>query len=88
MLNKHFVLNGVRQDCSRMTYIMKNVPAFKEEDYMLAPVNFISSINFELRTYFDPSGPHTNYAKKWSDIDMDLMQEKDFGGQIKKQRRL
>lgn len=83
VLNKHFVLNGVRQDCSRMTYIMKNVPAFKEEDYMLAPVNFISSINFELRTYFDPSGPHTNYAKKWSDIDMDLMQEKDFGGQIK-----
>src|SRR5690606_18980811 len=32
---------------------------------------------------FDPTGPHTNYAKNWSDIDQDLMLEKEFGGQIK-----
>lgn len=83
VLNKHFLLGGDRQDCSKMTYIMKDVPAFKEEDYMLAPINYISSINYELRTYLDPTGPHTNYAKNWSDIDQDLMLEKEFGGQIK-----
>lgn len=83
VLHKHFLLNGVRQDCSKFTYTMKDIPAFKEEDYMLAPINYISSINYELRTYLDPNGPHTNFSKKWSDIDQDLMQDKEFGGQIK-----
>jgi len=83
VLNKHFLLGGDRQDCSRLTYIMENVPAFKEEEYMLAPINYVSSINYELRTYLDPNGPHTNYAKNWSDIDQDLMLQKEFGGQIK-----
>lgn len=83
VLNKHFLLGGDRQDCSKMTYIIEDVPAFKEEDFMLAPINYISSINYELRTYLDPHGPHTNYAKNWSDIDQDLMAAKEFGGQVK-----
>lgn len=83
VLNKHFLLNGTRQDCSKMTYVMENIPAFKEEDFMLAAINYVSSINYELRTYFNPDGPHTNFAKTWADIDQDLMLEKEFGGQIK-----
>ncbi len=83
VLSKNFVWNGQRQDCSKMTYIMKDIPAFKEEAYMLAPVNYISSINFEMRTYYDVNGGFKNFTKKWSDIDLELMSDKDFGGQIK-----
>ncbi len=83
VLNKHFLLNGNRQDCSKMTYIMRDIPAFKEEDFMLAPINYISSINYELRTYMDPTGTHKNFAKDWSNIDQELINDKDFGGQAK-----
>lgn len=82
-LNEHFLLNGQRHDCSRMTYTMKDVPAFKEEDFMLAPINYISAINFELRTFHEPNGAIKNYTRVWKDVDRDLLNEKEFGGQIK-----
>ncbi len=82
-LSEHFLWGGKRQDASRMTYIMKDVPAFKEEDFMLAPVNYLSAINFELRTYHDPNGLLKNFTRTWKDIDMELLNDKEFGGQIK-----
>ncbi len=82
-LSEHFLLNGKRFDCSRMTYIMKDIPAFKEEDYMLAPINYISAVNFELKTFHEPSGAIKNYTRVWKDVDTELLNDKDFGGQIK-----
>ena len=82
-LSEHFLWGGKRQDASRMTYIMKDVPAFKEEDFMLAAVNYLSAINFELRTYHDPNGLLKNFTRTWKDIDMELLNDKEFGGQIK-----
>lgn len=83
VLRQYFLLNGVRQDCSRMTYIMRDIPAFKEEAFMLAPINYISSINYELAKYYSPAGRQINFAQEWSDIDRELMSNPDFGGQIK-----
>ncbi len=83
VLNQHFLWNGARFDCSKMTYIMQNMPAFKEESFMLAPINYISAIDFELRTYTDPNGAKQNYTRTWDNIDTELLNDKDFGGQIK-----
>ena len=83
LLSKNFLWGGQRQDCSKMTYIMRELPAFKEEAFMLAPVNYISSINFEMRTFHDANGGFKNFTRKWSDIDLELMTDKEFGGQIK-----
>ncbi|MGO1785573.1 MAG: transglutaminase-like domain-containing protein [Sphingobacterium sp.] len=83
VLRQYFLLNGVRQDCSRMTYIMRDIPAFKEEAFMLAPINYISSINYELAKYYSPEGRHVNFAQEWNDIDRELLAHSDFGGQLK-----
>ncbi len=83
ILREHFLYGGNRQDCSKLIYIMKDIPAFKDEGFMLAPINYISSINFELRSYTRPAGGVTNFAKTWANIDEELMADKDFGGQIK-----
>ena len=71
-------------DCARLKYAMKNIPAFKEEEYMTAKSNFISAINFELSqiNYFD--GRKDKITKEWKDADQELRQSSEFGLQIKR----
>jgi hypothetical protein len=71
-------------DCSKMTYIMDNVPAFVEEDYMTAPSNFKSAINFELSDYIMINGGKRSITKEWKDVDYELVSDKSFGTQMKK----
>src|SRR5690606_25438105 len=78
------VVMGQRLDCSNITYTMNNIPAFKEEAYMLAPKNYISAINFELVEMANPNGGVDKYTKAWRDVDIELMTDKSFGGQLKK----
>jgi hypothetical protein len=71
-------------DCSKMTYIMKDVPALIEEDYMTAPSNFRSAINFELSEYYMMSGGKKRVTKEWKDVDYELVNDKSFGSQMKR----
>jgi len=75
---------GNNIDCSKMTYIMKNIPALIEEDYMTAPSNFKSAINFELSDYITINGNKKSVTKEWKNVDYELVDDKSFGGQIKK----
>lgn len=77
-------ISGVSVDCSKMTYTMKNIPAFVEEDYMTAAVNFKSAINFELSDYQTLDGSKRNVTKTWKDVDNELVSDKSFGSQMKK----
>jgi hypothetical protein len=72
-------------DCEILKYSMKNIPAFKdEEDYMLAPSNYKSRINFELAIYYGLDGTTNNYTKSWKDVDKEFKTDKDIGRQLKK----
>lgn len=77
-------LNGANIDCSKITYLMKNIPAFIEEDNMTAPSNFKSAIYFELSDVTNPSGAKTSYTKSWKDVDYELTTDKSFGSQMKR----
>jgi transglutaminase-like putative cysteine protease len=77
-------LSGVAIDCSKMTYLMKNVPAFIEEDNMTAPSNFKSAIYFELSDMQNINGGKTSYTKTWKDIDYELSNYKTLGDQMKR----
>lgn len=75
---------GREMDCSKLTYNMKNVPAFIEEDYMTSPNNYKSAIYFELEEVHYLNGSSQKYTKSWKDIDYELTSNKDFGGQMKR----
>lgn len=76
---------GIKCDCSRIIYAMKDIPAFKSEEHMTAPKNFISAIYFELSDYTNlNTGAKIKVAKEWKDVDYDLKHDEDFGGQIKR----
>lgn len=85
VLKEYLFLDGVRMDCSKLTYAMSNIPAFVEEDFMTSPKNFKSAIYYELESIFYPStGVKKTFSKTWKDVDTELMNEKTFGGQLKK----
>lgn len=75
---------GNKIDCSKMTYIMKDVPALIEEDYMTAPSNFRSAIYYELSDYVLLNGGKKNITKTWKDVDYELVSDRNFGDQMKK----
>ena len=82
---KCFSSGGANCDCSLLVYGIKNIPAFIEEDYMTSSKNFISAINFELVEWTNPyTGAKTKDTKDWKDIDYQLKDDGNFGGQIKK----
>ncbi|WP_165699299.1 DUF3857 and transglutaminase domain-containing protein [Hymenobacter jejuensis] len=64
-------------------WAMKNVPAFREEPYMTASENFISSIDFELAGYQFPQEGYHPVADTWNKIDKDLLADEQFGTQLK-----
>lgn len=75
---------GLKADCSRLSYIMENIPALVEEDYMTAASNFRSALNFELADYTDYRGYKHKVTQDWKDIDYELKKEVSFGAQIRK----
>lgn len=77
-------VQGNEIDCSKLTYIMKDIPAFVEEDYMTSPDNFRSAIYYELSDYHILNGGKKSVTKTWKDVDHELTSDKSFGAQMKR----
>lgn len=77
-------LQGTNIDCSKISYIMKKIPAFIEEDYMTAASNFKSAVYFELSDMQRTDGRRQSFTKTWKDVDYELTSSKDFGAQMKR----
>jgi hypothetical protein len=58
-----------RGDCANALYGIDNIPAFKEEDYMLSKENFLSRISFELVSIARTDGSIRKFTKTWKDVD-------------------
>lgn len=84
VLKEGFRLPGWPIDCSRMTYIMKDIPAFIEEEHMTAASNFKSAMYFELSDVYLRNGSKHSYTKEWKNVDRELFMAKDLGGQMKR----
>ncbi len=69
-------------DCESTIYAMKNIPAFKSENYMLAKSNYLASVEYELREFLDYSGSKNSFSKTWDDVDDEFKTDKDIGRQL------
>jgi len=76
-----------KADCARNRYIMENIPAFDEEEYMTAKSNFLAAIYFELSEYHTTEGL-VKVTKSWSDVEEELLLHDSFGKQIRKARNI
>lgn len=71
-------------DCEALTYSMKDIPAFIEEDYMTSKKNFLSQISFELSMYKGFDGSKKKYTSTWAAVDKDFKRDDDIGGQLRR----
>jgi transglutaminase-like putative cysteine protease len=79
---------GYRADCARYKWAMKDIPAFREEEYMTAKSNFLSTINFELSEIQHFDGRKDKFTKEWKDVEDELRHHDDFGSQLKNGRHV
>lgn len=73
----------VREDGRGEKFIIKNIPAFKDEPYTLNPDDYISKVNFYLKEVFIPGQPLIKFNKTWHGIVNGLLEQQDFGVQIR-----
>ncbi|MEP5256413.1 MAG: DUF3857 domain-containing protein [Winogradskyella arenosi] len=71
-------------DCGISKYVMKNIPAYKLEDYTTTELNYISRIEYELSVFRGFDGVVKKIAKTWKNADKELETDGDFGRQISK----
>lgn len=76
--------NGAYADCFNSIYVMKDIPAFIEEDYMTASKNYLSRIDYELKIINRFNGFTENITKTWETADKELKYDENIGKQLKK----
>lgn len=58
---------------------MKNIPAFKDEEFISSPKNYMISLNFQLSTIHSPHGGTREIMSKWPQLCNDFLKSEDFG---------
>jgi hypothetical protein len=61
------------------TWVMKNVPALKEESFTTTLSNAVAKIEFQLNQVAFPNSVPRNYLDSWEKVATDLMARDDFG---------
>ncbi len=79
---------GASAGCSLMHYAMKDIPAFKEENYMTSKSNYLARIDYELKTFQGFDGVINHYTKTWETVDDELRKEPNIGRQLGKSLKL
>ena len=64
------------------TYIMRDIPAFKNEDYMLSERNYMSRIEFQLQEV-DVKSKSKKYTNDWSNVDKRFSKDNNIGKETK-----
>lgn len=66
-------------------YSANDVPAMKEEPYLTTLDNYTTQLKFELALvdFTKIMGEYKSYTNSWTDIGKVLLDDEDFGGQIK-----
>ncbi|WP_299392480.1 DUF3857 domain-containing protein [uncultured Gelidibacter sp.] len=80
--------NGSTADCANTIYVMTNIPAFIEEDYMTAKTNYLSRLEYELKVLRGFDGHVDNITKSWKDADNELRSDPNIGRQLRKSTSL
>jgi hypothetical protein len=64
-------------------WIMKNIPAFKEEPYMTSEGDYLSKMNFALAYVNFPGQPVQEIMGTWDKLVVELLESEDFGKTIR-----
>ncbi len=73
VLKRCIYIDGIGQGaCAIRSYSMTDIPAFKEEDYMLSKRNYVSRLSFDYESFTNAKGQVTKYLNDWGSADKSL----------------
>jgi hypothetical protein len=61
------------------TYGMRNLPAFRKEEFIASPSEYVVKIIFQLSTLIRPNGIKENYVSTWSLLQDEIIKSSTFG---------
>jgi hypothetical protein len=67
----------------RIYFEMNNVPGLREEVFSTSPRNYYQRVNFQISSYTSYQGKKS-FTKDWEMLSRELINEKSFGSQFKK----
>ncbi|MBP1618357.1 MAG: hypothetical protein H6Q14_2184 [Bacteroidetes bacterium] len=62
---------------------MADLPAFKDEEYITSPDDYMVNLNFQLSTIFFPAGGKKDIMTTWPAMCDDFLKDDDFGKYLK-----
>lgn len=85
--NAMFVKGQPSNDDMAYYFVLKNIPSFKEDEFISSPDDYIIKINFQLSAYSSQSGVVTKVITTWSDLIKEFLKMDEFGRFIKQSEK-
>ncbi len=70
-----------------VSYAAKNIPAFKDDDYILNENDYKSGVKFEIHSFIYHDGRKEYFSKDWKTIGDNLLEAENFGRELKKKTK-
>lgn len=93
--NKSYVSNGMEQQFGPTNfkemvheYVMKDIPAFKDEEYISNEEDYIIKLDFQLSKVIQLNGSEQNILTTWPEMTKDLIKDENFGGYLRKSEKI
>ena len=74
--------DAVSTRATNYNWVMKDIPAFRDEPFMTTSEDYLDRITFQLAGEQFPNQPYLNVSGTWAKIDMELLSSDDFGAQL------
>jgi len=91
---KSYVSKGIARQYGPMTfqdniheYVMRNLPAFKDVDYITSTNDYIIKLDFQLAVVHTLNGANIDIMTTWPDLIKELVKDDEFGDFVKKSQK-
>lgn len=87
---KSYVDNGISKRFASVTYqdmvyfyVMKDIPAFRDESFITSPNDYIIKLDFQLAALHRPNGSTETVMSTWPKLSAEMMNNENFGKYLK-----
>lgn len=79
--------SGVEFNDYISTYVLRDLPAFKDESYITSINDYIIKMDFQLAKFHSPTGGSREIISTWPELNESLLKHENFGKYVNKSSR-
>ena len=81
-------ITGPEGDSNEYRWVIKDMPALREEPYITTLEDYKAKIEFQLSKYVFPGSPVQSYLSTWDQLAKELREDPEFGGAMKGTKKI